>query len=72
VFTQAFLPQEIGLSSVLREMSAIHKTLLCRGSTLKMLQPSTLWRLTDNSAVWVNCSNEAGLADFGVSAGAES
>jgi hypothetical protein len=51
VFTQALLPQEIGLSSVLREMSAIHKMLLSRGRTLKMMQPTTLWWLTDNSAV---------------------
>jgi hypothetical protein len=42
-FTQALLPQEISLSSALREMSAIHRTLLCRGRTLKMLQPTTLW-----------------------------
>jgi hypothetical protein len=51
LFTQVLLPQEIGLSSALREMVAIHKTLLCRGRTLKMLQPTTLWWLTDNSAV---------------------
>jgi hypothetical protein len=51
LFTQVLLPQEIGLSSALREMVAIHKTLLCRGRTLKMLQTTTLWWLTDNSAV---------------------
>jgi hypothetical protein len=32
-------------------MGAIHKTLLCQGKTLKMEVHTTLWWLTDNSAV---------------------
>jgi hypothetical protein len=36
---------------LLREMGAIYETLLCRGNTLKMEAPTTLWWLTDNSAV---------------------
>jgi hypothetical protein len=51
VFTQALLPHEVGFSSALREMSAIHKTLLCRGNVLRMESQTTLWWLTDNSAV---------------------
>jgi hypothetical protein len=51
VFTQALLPHEVGQSSALREMGAIHKTLLCQGKTLKMQVSTTLWLLTDNSAV---------------------
>jgi hypothetical protein len=49
VFTQALLPQEVGLSSARRDMSAIHKTLLCRGNVLRMESQATLWWLTDNS-----------------------
>jgi hypothetical protein len=44
------LPHEVGFSSTLREMSAIHKTLLCRGNVLRMESQTTLWWLIDNSA----------------------
>jgi hypothetical protein len=50
VFTQSLLLHKVGLSSALREMSAIHKTLLCRGNVLRMESQATLWWLTDNSA----------------------
>jgi hypothetical protein len=51
VFTQALLPHEMGLWSALREMSAIHKTLLFWGNVLRMESQASLWWLTDNSAV---------------------
>jgi hypothetical protein len=50
-FVQELLPHEKGLSSTHREISAVHKTLLCRGEELRMKVNTTLWWLTDNRNV---------------------
>jgi hypothetical protein len=51
VFVQDLLPHEIVQSSTYREMSAILKTLLCKGHTLRMAETTTLWWLTDSENV---------------------